>query len=607
MSNIAPMKLDTVVIPDPLTSFVKPVYAIREPSSLKSFSSLDVTTYSNSQVTTTLNLNSTDFILDPNILYNQPIRVTINATTGGQNVLVDGTYGLRNQALSAIMSTLSIKYGSVSYDAQLSDYVNALAHYNLNTAEKYSSGFDLAMLDKTQNYEDLLGAQNNPLGYYANSVDQVVPRGAYPINIVSNTPTQAVFTTTLRQLIVSPPLRDQMERGGISGAGLSHLSNLGVNISFVSNAGNRVMSMAKNRFGDIINVTNIVVDILMPTFEFVQLKTRNESIPACLAYNLESVERYPFSINLPFGVPTQINVSSFSLSRVPHCAVLFARPSNNAYLNTANGVHIPDCFAQISQLNLQYDGQQLFSNNLSQSALYKICYENGVADNFLQWSAQPTLKTAGAVGSPAQYMNGVGPVVKLLFGKDISLFPDIVSGSYNNTSISLTTTLTNTCPSTTDFTFYMLLMYNDIIELYGNNLAQVSMIPLSDSDVRNRHASETVHYDVIRNSPDLAGGARHSSGSLLKSGKVASLIKTMKGVLSNPAVRSGIKSTLRSVGMSKQADMLESVGFGRKPRRKSRGGGRMRGGGDIEGGAYASKEQLKHSLLKTESETEYTD
>jgi len=598
MSNVSPQPLDCVVVNDPLCSFVKPVYVIKQPSSLKSFSSLDVTTYSNSQVTTTLNLNSTDFVMDPNVIYNQPVRVTINGTTSGQNILVDGCFALRNQALSSIMATLSIKYGSTSYDYQIGDVISAMAHYNLTTAEKYSSGFDLAMLDKTQNYEDLLGAQNNPLGYYAAAVDQVTPRGAYPIVVVSNTPTQAVFTTTLRQLLVSPPLRDQMERGGISGAGLSHLANLGINITFQSNAGNRLLSLAKNRFGDILNVTNIVVDIQMPTFEFVQLKTRNEEIPRVLTYAMESQERYPFQITLPFGVPTQINVSSFSLSRVPDCAILYARPSNNSYLNNVNGVHIPDCFAQISKLSIQYDGAQLISPAASPAQLYKIAMENNVATTFQQWSAQPTLKTVGAGLSPAQYINGVGSVLKLKFGKDISLYPGIVPGSYNNTSISLTATLTNVCPSTTDFTFYLLLLYSDVMQLFDNNMAQISMIPVSPDDIANTRAHESVHYDVIKHSPDLSGGMRHNSGSLLKSGKVANLIKTMRGVLANPTVRAGIKQSLKSVGMNKAANMLQSVGFGR--RRGSRG--RMHGGGNMEGGAYADKRELSSSLLESESD-----
>lgn len=599
MSNVSPMPLDCVVVNDPLCSFVKPVYVIKKPSSLKSFSSLDVTTYSNSQVTTTLNLNSTDFVLDPNIIYNQPVRVTINGTTSGQNILVDGCFALRNQALSSIMSTLSIKYGSTSYDYQIGDVISGMAHYNLTTAEKYSSGFDLAMLDKTQNYEDLLGAQNNPLGYYANAVDQVTPRGAYPIVIVSNTPTQAVFTTTLRQLLVSPPLRDQMERGGISGAGLSHLANLGINITFQSNAGNRLLSLAKNRFGDILNVTNIVVDIQMPTFEFVQLKTRDEQIPRVLTYAMESQERYPYQITLPFNVPTQINVSSFSLSRVPDCMIIYARPSNNAYLNNANGVHIPDCFAQLSKLTIQYDGQSLISPSASPAQLYKMAYENGVATTFQQWSGQPTLKTVGAGLSPAQYINGVGSVLKLRFASNISLYPGIVPGAFNNTSISLTATLTNLCPSTDDFTFYMLLLYSDVMQLFDNNMAQISMIPVAPNDVTNTHAHENVHYDVIRHSPDLSGGMRHNSGSLLKSGKVQSLIKTMRGVLGNPTVRAGIKQSLKSVGMNKAANMLQSVGFGK--RRSSRGR-RMHGGGDMEGGAYANKQELSSSLLQSESD-----
>jgi len=571
---------------------------IKQPSSLKSFSALDVTTYSNSQVNTTLNLNSTDFVLDPNIIYNQPIRVTINGTTSGQNILVDGCYGMRQSALSQIMATMSIKWGSTSYDYRVSDSIPALSQYNLTTAEKYSSGLDLAMSDKTQQYEDLLGSQANPLGYYSSSVDQVTPRGAYPIVIVSNTPTQAVFTTTLRTMLVSAGLRDQMERGGISGAGLAHLANLGINITFVSNAGNRLLSLAKNRFGDILNVTNIVVDIQMPTFEFVQLKTRNEQIPRVLSYSMFGQELYPFNQTLPFGVPTQINVSSFSLSRVPEAMLIYARPSQNAYLNNVNGVHIPDCYAQISKLTIQYDGQSLVSPAAGISSLYKINYEAGYTGTFLQWSGQPTLKTVGAGLSPPQYINGSCGPLKLLFGKDISLYPGIVPGSYNNTSISLTATLNNLCPLTNDFTFYMLLIYPDVMQLFDNNMSVVSLIPVSNDNAANTHAHESVHYDVVRRSPDLSGGMFHNSTSLLKSGKVASLIKTMRGVLANPTVRAGIKQSLKSVGMNKAANMLQSVGFGR--RRSSRG--RMHGGGDMEGGAYADKRELSSSLLESESD-----
>ena len=588
MSNISPMPLQVVTTKDPLLSFVKPVYVMHEPSSLKSFTSFDVTNFSNSQVTTTLNLNSSEFVLDSNILYEQPISVVINGTTDGANILVDGCASLRANALSQIISTLEMKYQSTGYAWQIGNVISALSHYGNPTNEKYNSNYDLAMLDQSQDYSDLTNSNRNPLALYSSGYDNVVHRGAYPWVVTVNTPTQAVFTTTLRTMLVCPPLHDQLERGGRSGAGLSHLNNIGVNINFVANAGNRLLSLAKNRNGDVLNVTNIQVTFNQPNFQFVQIKSQSEMIPKCLAFPFSSLEQYPYNITLPFNVETQINVSSFSLSRVPRCMYLFCRPSNNAYLATTAGVHIPDCFSQISKLTIQYDGQTLITPSASVPALYKMAMQNGLVDNYLQFSAQPVLKTFGAGVSNPQYYNGVGSVLKLNFSSDISLYPNVAVGGYNNTSISLTATLKNVCPLTTDFTFYLLLQYDDVIEMFDQGMTQLSMIPLSPEDIR-RGGHQSVHHDVIKHDFNLSGGM---SSGMLKSGKAQSVIKAMKAVLGNPSVRNVIKQSLRSSGHSKQAQILESVGFGR--RRRSR----------VRGGAYASSNDLGNSLLNSCSDEE---
>jgi hypothetical protein len=270
---------------------------------------------------------------------------------------------------------------------------------------------------------------------------------------------------------------------------------------------------------------------------------------------------------------------------------LFCRPSNNAYLSSTAGVHIPDCFSQISKLTIQYDGQTLITPSASVSALYKMAMQNGVVDNYVQFSAQPVLKTFGAGVSNPQYYNGIGSVLKLHFGSDISLYEGVRVGGYNNTSISLTATLKNVCPLTTDFTFYLLLQYDDVIEMF-DNMSQLSMIPLSPEDIaKGGKGSNSVHHDVVKQSYDLAGGM---SSGMIKSGKAQALIRTMKSVFGNPAVRNAVKSTLRSSGASKQAQMLESVGFGRR-RRRSR----------VRGGAYASAGELQNSLLNSCSDEEY--
>ena len=589
MSNIAPMKLQVVSVKDPLLSFVPPVYVMHEPSSLKSFTSFDVTNYSNSQVTTTLNLNSSDFVLDSNILYEQPISVVINGTTDGANILVDGCAALRANALSQIIATLEMKYQSTGYAWQIGNVISALAHYGNPTNEKYNTGYDLAMLDQSQDYSDLTNSNRNPLALFSSGYDNVVHRGAYPWVVTVNTPTQAVFTTTLRSLLVCPPLHDQIERGGRSGAGISHLNNIGININFLANAGNRLLSLAKNRNGDVLNVTNIQVTFNQPNFQFVQIKA-HEDVPRCLAFPFSSLEQYPYNITLPFNTETQINVSSFSLSRVPRSMYLFCRPSNNAYLSSTAGVHIPDCFTQISKLTIQYDGQTLITPSATVSALYKMAMQNGVVDNYQQFTAQPVLKSFGAGVSNPQNYNGIGSVLKLHFGSDISLYEGVRVGGYNNTSISLTATLKNVCPLTTDFTFYLLLQYDDVIEMF-DNMSQLSMIPLSPEDISRGGRSQSVHHDVVKQSFDLAGGM---SSGIIKSGKAQALIKTMKSVFGNPAVRDAVKSTLRSQGHSKQAQMLQSVGFGRR-RRSSR----------VRGGAYANAGELQNSLLNSCSDEDF--
>ena len=110
MSNIAPVPLDIVVVKDELLDWVKPVYTINAPSSLKSFNAQNITTYSNAYVNATLNLNSTDFVCDPYIIHEQPVSFTITgSSTGGNNILLDGCNALRSNALYKGVNTVEIK------------------------------------------------------------------------------------------------------------------------------------------------------------------------------------------------------------------------------------------------------------------------------------------------------------------------------------------------------------------------------------------------------------------------------------------------------------------------------------------------------------------
>lgn len=620
MSNIAPVPLDIVVVKDELMDWVKPVYTINAPSSLKSFNAQDVQTFSNGYINTTLNLNSSEFVVDPAIIHEQPVLITINgSSSAGNNLLLDGCFALRSNALYKMVNTIELKIGSTSNTTNIGDVLSALERYNNYTYDKFNNCFGLSYLDQTQSYNDLIGAPKNPLGLFSTGSDVIEPRGSYPIQIVSNTPTQAQIQTTLRMLVPIAPLVDKIRRDGSPIAGLSHLNNLSFNISFYPNNGNRVISFADVRpSNDVLTITNIVVQIQTPTFNFVQIKSRNEQIPRVLAYPLVSQERYVFTLApiaspvINVGAPptyttTTYNVSSFNLTRVPHSMILFARPSNNSLLNTSSGVFIPDTFAKLGKIVIQYDGQTLFGQS-QQENYYSMSVHNGLADTWAQFAGLPLVKSA----NNNTYLSPVGSVIKFEFGKDISLYPNIAVGSYNECAISLQVDITNLSTYTQNLELYMVMLYSDVIELYDNNLAQISNIPVSYSDIVNSKSAEKVHRVHLRNA-DLTGAGLFSSiGNFLKSPKLLGVVKSIKEMADSPLgkmARQTAKEKLRSMGHPKIADALHSVGFGleemdggRRRMRKGAGrsGGAYSGGGfdEFDGGAFAGLEELGNSLYE---------
>jgi hypothetical protein len=607
MSNIAPMPLPVVVVKDELLDFVQPVYTINGPSSLKSFNAQDVQTYSNTYINATLNLNSSEFVVDPAILHLQPVTITITGSSSqGNPLLLDGCFALRSNALYKAVNTLEVKLGSTSNTTNVGDVMSAIERYNNYTTDKFINNYGLSYLDQTQSYNDLIGAPKNPLGLFSTGTDIIEPRGSYPMTIVSNGTTSAQIQTTLRQLIPIAPLVDKIRRDNSPIQGLSHLNNISFNITFYPNAGNRMLSLADVRpSGDVLTITNITVTIGQPTFSFVQLKCRNEKIPRVLAYPLVSQERYIFSLpSLAQNATVTYNVSSFNLTRVPHSMLLYVRPSNSALLNTPSGVFIPDAFSSLSNLTIQYDGQTLFGQSVPEN-IYSICVHNGLSDTYTQWSGLPVVKSA----TNSTYINTVGNVYKFEFGQDISLYPGTVIGSYNECAISLQVNVKNLSSYTTSLELYMVMLYSDVIQLYDNNLAQISNIPVSHSDIVNSKASDSVHRTMLRNADVTGAGLLSSVSNFIKSPKLQSVVKSLKNAFTSEAgktVRNAIKGQLRSRGYPNIANALHSVGFGneavdggrrRKPMRR---GGAMSGGGqdDYEGGAMASTSDLAESLYE---------
>lgn len=577
MSNLfSPIKV--VEVRDSLVDFVEPAYIVRKPANLKSFQINQTQTFSNSAITSKLEISNTQMVIDRNILWEQPISVSVVATTNvaGGRVLQDGCFSLRSHPLSKVVNTLNIQYGNVSYAFNSSDVISALERYNSYDCTKYNTDIAESYLDQSQNYDDFLGSNRNPLNLFSSGVGTQSHRGASnisnivnPVMAVAGTPYTATFQMTLRTMLTSSPLLDQILKHG-TGFGLSHLNNLNIDITLVPQLGARLFSFMRNRNSDVLSIQSINVTINQPLFRFIQISAYSGSVPPVLTYGLNTLERYP--TDFTFDVKTrQVNSQVIQLSRIPQYLMFYARPTNNVLQQgngTLHGSQIPDAFASLVSATIDFDGETLLSN-ADISMYYKMASENQLVDSFIQYSGAPVLKSVSGSAN-GTFIYPIGSVSKLLFNKDISLKKaDLAPGTNYRTNIQVNATFTNPTFGlaeniTNSYTFYLVCVYDDILQIYGDNNANINYAPISQADVANANKqNENIHYDVLRNHNLTGAGILSGLTNLITHGK--KLYPMIHGAYNSrlsKAIRGSIKSALHNTGHHDLARGLKSIGFG---------------------------------------------
>jgi len=562
MSNCL-QPLNVVQCKEPLLDFHNPSYCAKLPTNLKSFQINNTQTFSNSAISAKLEISNTAQVIDRNIILDLPLDVAITGTTStGKNILLDNCWAVRSNALGKMIQTINIQYGNSSYAFSSSDVMSMLEHYNAMAPMKYKEDFQPQMLDASQTYDVLFGSPRNPLNLYSEGTDTQWHRGAQPIwqtgggsqynpGTIVNTSTNANFSMLLSSLVLSSPLLDKLTHGG-SSYGLSHLNNLNIDITFVPNLANRLLSFMRDRQGDVLSITNINITVNKPVFRYIQISDK-EPIPRLLSYSLNTIERYPSDVVLSQGVLTQVNSQVIQLSRIPNYAMVAVRPSNQVY-NAGNGAgvagcQIPDAFCAIQSINVLFDGQTLFANS-DPSQLYKIAVESGCVDNFPQWAGYSMPLTFNS-GAPT-FVQGAGSVLKLVFGRDVSLLKEnLASGVNYRTNLQINMNVVNLSPLTQNFTYYMVLCYDDIIQIFDDNNANICSAPLSQNDVLSAEEnSARVSYDSLRDH-NLTGGKGFLSGlsNVLSHGhKNFDTIKKMYNSPLGQCVSAGVGAVLKGRG-----------------------------------------------------------
>lgn len=586
MSTLAyPIGLTSVIQSE--VDFVDPVFLVKEGGSLKSFNINIPNSFSESSITTKLEVSNTQMLVEKLILHEQLVDVNITGTTStGINILQSGCQSARPHALARSYNQVTAQFGNASYTFNCADLVSALEHYNPQVDSKYHSDIDLSYLDQSQSYDSLLGSNRNPLQLYSTGLDSQVHRGTQPFYNIVNTPTTASFRTTFREYIPVTPLSDQILRMG-SGFALSHLNNINLTFNLVPNLFSRMFSFMKTRNGDVLTITSATVTIRQPIFRFVQISDAYNRIPPVITYPLMTMERYPTDFTFPSALtlpaqnllemPSQV----IQTSRIPEWIMLFARPSNNV-LNNGNGAglvgaQIPDCFAGINKLNILFNGETLFTNT-DVSSLYKMSSENGLVDSFWQFSGLPILSECSSANG--SYIIGSGSVVKLMINKDLCLQnARVAPGTAFRTNIQAIVTFAQVNPDILNYTLYMVLGYPDTIQMYGDNLSTINNAAITMADVESVHkANNHVHYDELRNENIGGAGLFNKSSSILSNGaKIMDFIR--KGKCAAPIVHRAYNELVKNCGNGAFSGGAPS-------------------GGAPSGGAMASKGMMKHNLLR---------
>ena len=112
----------------------------------------------------------------------------------------------------------------------------------------------------------------------------------------------------------------------------------------------------------------------------------------------------------------------------------------------------------------------------------------------------------------------------------------------------------------------MVCVYDDILQLYGDNNANINYAPINQADVVNAHKqNESIHYDVLRNHNLTGAGILSGLTNLLSHGK--KLYPMVHGAYNSKLgknIRNSIKSVLKETGHPQLASALKSIGFGGK-------------------------------------------
>lgn len=496
------------------------------------FNQVPLQNYSSSLITVKINLsNALSQIVDRVIILNCPIKFDITGqrknAVGTPNLLVDGEFGCRSNSFLKCINVSTINLGastSYSFQSDSGILINALeASAPMPSWSRQLNNIDNQMVDNCASYDDALYTNRSVLGLYNSNTGNDVGRGAFDVEILTNTPTSASILVNYRfALFVAPLLQDIRVNSGEHG--LSHVDSINLNFA-LTNLSTRLLSFARNTNNGKLLISNIAAsfgpnfpNVPQPVLEFTTYNIISSyfQLPPTVNYKLPVIDRYSNLISVLPEATAVVSTPVVSLNTVPSYCLIFATYPETLYSSqgflfgsdpdTVHGTQLTDAFCPISQVNAQINSVNQMNNSTPQF-LWKSYVNNGGSKSFVEWSGRPVIKTL-LDGAPKYMYPASGPV-KLDFGTDLHVrAPDgtsLSAGTNFKFNASFTVQLKNTLPYTSQLVLYVCYCYPSIVQLAGVNDGRIITAALSVEDNLSFKGQMPTGHASVLNTHDLVG------------------------------------------------------------------------------------------------------
>ncbi len=485
------------VTPVPVAGLVDPRVNVNAPVSYVAYKggkyvtqkNYTTTSYSTSAWQFSCPPPSTNIIVDRLIWLKAYIQavfdVDVRSTAGGLGVNV----GLRQFPLSSNLENQQATINNVTITENISDYVHAVMRYNYGK-NKQDKNFSqtAAMADQ---YQDLASWQNpniggsarNPLAAYGEQFYQ--NRGAILPTSISGDGKTLTYTIMEPLLLLSPFIWDPEDENHM---GFANVNTMDFNFTFKNNL-SRMFSVV-SASTDVPApgapaVTSIAITFPQsPEMHFLYISPSDiMSIPRSITYPYCLIDRYPTSgSNVANGASSQVTSNNIQLNQIPKRIFMFLRQKNSDQTFNSS-----DCFASITQINVNFNNYSGLLSSMDQYDLYQISRRNGIDMSWMQFS------------------NFCGSVIALDFGSDIALSPVESPGLLGQYNFQVTINYKNTSNNNAgsiNYDLYLVVCNEGTFEIkVGSGIPQTGV--LSKEAILNSGDLPQLDYNEVK----LQGGS----------------------------------------------------------------------------------------------------